>query len=106
MHKDFRLLRYNLELCQRNNQLLADIIDDRLDPVRPIEIPPKFRLEEKEYDEATAREQAEQSERNSDTDRIEDSPTEQQNPISSAHERRKERTANVRQRSINSRANH
>ena len=108
MHKDFRLLRYNLDLCQRNNQLLADIIDDKLDPVRPIEIPSKFRLEEKASEPIETHSDTE-SDIEPDTighTKIEDSPTEKPNSLGSAHERRKERTSNIRQRSINSRANH
>lgn len=104
IHKDFSLIRYNLEVCQRNNQLLADIIDDKLDPVRPIEIPSKFRLEEKAFEIEEIKQGSDQT--SQDSTKIEDSPTEKQNSLGSAHERRKERTSNIRQRSINSRTSH
>ena len=44
MYKDFKKIRYTLQVCEAVNQQLVDIIDDKLDPIRHIEIPKELRL--------------------------------------------------------------
>ena len=44
MYKDFKKMRYTLQVCEAVNQQLVDIIDDKLDPIRHIEIPKELRL--------------------------------------------------------------
>lgn len=44
MYKDFKKMRYTLQVCETVNQQLVDIIDDKLDPIRHIEIPKELRL--------------------------------------------------------------
>lgn len=44
MYKDFKKMRYTLQVCEAVNQQLVDIIDDELDPIRHIEIPKELRL--------------------------------------------------------------